>query len=89
MTQAVEDILGVALNLSAKERAELATRLIDSLDDPPPSADEQAAIDAVWDAEIARRVREIDDGTVKLIDADDVFASARSKLAALRSKRAK
>ena len=88
MTQAVNDILGAALTLSQKERAELASRLIESLDGPPPTREEQGAIDAAWDAEIARRVKEIDDGTADLIDADEVFASARSKLAALRRQRA-
>lgn len=87
MTNAVDSILGTALSLSPAERAELATRLIRSLDGPPPAPEEQAAIDAAWDAEIARRVKEIDDGTAELVDADEVFASARSKLAASRRQR--
>lgn len=48
MTQAVCDILGRALTLSRQERAELASKLIKSLDGPPPTPEEQAAIDAAW-----------------------------------------
>jgi putative addiction module component (TIGR02574 family) len=89
MTHAVNNILGTALALSPRERAEIASRLIESLEGAPPTSDEQAAIDAAWDAEIGRRVKQIDDGTVKLVDADEVFASARAKLAALRGEQAK
>jgi putative addiction module component (TIGR02574 family) len=52
-----------ALSLSDHERAELAHDLIASLD-APADAD---TIDA-WDAEIARRVAEIDAGSASLID---------------------
>lgn len=79
MTRTVDDILGAALNLTVTERAELATRLIHSLDGAPPSPDEQAAIDAAWDAETARRIKEIDDGTAELIDGDQFLAKLRSR----------
>ena len=52
-----------ALGLTEDERAELARDLIASLDAP---ADPDAA--TAWDAEIARRVAEIESGTAKLID---------------------
>jgi putative addiction module component (TIGR02574 family) len=52
-----------ALSLPDDERAELAHDLIASLD-APADAD---TIDA-WDAEISRRVAEIDAGTAKLVD---------------------
>jgi putative addiction module component (TIGR02574 family) len=79
MTQAVNNILGAALTLSPQERAELATRLIESLDGPRPTPDEQAEIDAAWDAEIARRLKEIDDGTAELIDGEEFLAKLRSR----------
>ena len=79
MTRTVDDIFGVALNLTARERAELATRLIQSLDGAPPTADEQVAIDAAWDVEIARRIKEIDDGTAELIDGEEFLAKLRSR----------
>ena len=52
-----------ALSLTDDERAELARDLIASLDAP---ADPDAA--NAWEAEIVRRVAEIDSGTAKLID---------------------
>ena len=52
-----------ALSLPAEQRAALAHDLIDSLDSP---ADPDAA-DA-WDAEISRRLAEIDAGTANLVD---------------------
>lgn len=38
---------------------------------PPPSDSEEASIEAEWDAEIARRVKEVEDGTVELITAEE------------------
>lgn len=38
---------------------------------PPPSDNEEASIEAEWDAEIARRVKEVEDGTVELITAEE------------------
>jgi len=52
-----------ASSLPEEQRAELAHDLIESLDSP---ADPDAA-DA-WDAEISRRLAEIDAGTAKLVD---------------------
>lgn len=56
----LENLLAQALALAASERAELAARLIDSLDQ---SVDDDAP--AAWDAEIARRLSELDSGSVK------------------------
>ena len=64
-----------ALSLPPSDRAALAARLIDSLgdDDDDEEPFDQAAYDAAWSAEIARRIQEIDDGTVKLIPMDEMF----------------
>jgi len=53
-------------------RASLAGSLIDSLDE---QIDEGA--EAAWDQEIARRLRELDEGKVKLVP----WAEARRRLA--------
>ena len=59
----LEKIRSEALNLSESERAELAHNLVASLDGPSePDADK------AWDAEILRRLAEIDSGTANLID---------------------
>jgi len=59
----LKKIRAEALTLPDDQRAELAHDLIASLDLPA----DPDAIDA-WDAEISRRVAEIDAGTAKLID---------------------
>jgi putative addiction module component (TIGR02574 family) len=65
------ELLREAMELPPEARAALAGSLIDSLDD---RVDEDA--EAAWDAEIARRIREIDEGKVKLVP----WAEARRRL---------
>lgn len=67
-----QGLLQSALALPEADRAELAASLIRSLD---TQADEDA--DAVWAAEIQRRVESIDNGEVKLIPWDDVMREMR------------
>jgi putative addiction module component (TIGR02574 family) len=66
------------LSLPAEERAALAHDLIASLDteDADPNAD------ALWATEIERRAREVTDGKVALVDADEVHAEAARRLRA-------
>ena len=64
-------ILEEALRLPAEARAALAASLLDSLDNAvDPDAEAQ------WDAEIGRRVRELDEGKVRPI----LWAEARRQL---------
>jgi putative addiction module component (TIGR02574 family) len=63
----LEKLRSEVLGLSERERAELAHDLVKSLDAP---LDRDAA-DA-WDREILRRLAEIDAGTAKLIDRDEL-----------------
>jgi putative addiction module component (TIGR02574 family) len=69
MGLATEKIISEALRLPKETRAMLAERLIESLD-----FDDAGELSPEWREEIGRRCREIDDGTAKLADADDVFA---------------
>ena len=64
-----------ALTLSESERAELAHALLTSLDGP-------ADADAVdlWDAEITRRLTEIDAGAASLIDRDELRRRIRNRI---------
>jgi putative addiction module component (TIGR02574 family) len=59
-------LLEQALHLSDVERAKLAASLIESLD---PGAD--AAVEAEWAAEVARRADELDSGSTAAIPWDD------------------
>ena len=64
MSTHVEDLMDNAFRLSTQERADLAARLIESLEtEDEHDADTQAA----WDAEIQRRLNELDTGQVKPI----------------------
>lgn len=61
--RSADDVLRDALALPAEARAAIAGSLIKSLDDDV--VDEQA--EALWSAEIARRIAEIDAGQVQLV----------------------
>ena len=62
MTQPAGRLLEEALGLSEQDRAELAARLIESLD---PATDDDAG--PAWDAEVRRRTDELDRGVAATI----------------------
>ena len=72
MKENIADILKQALRLPPEARAALAGSLLDSLDEPLDLDAESA-----WEAEIAARIREIDEGKVILIP----WAEARARIA--------
>lgn len=71
----LEKIRTEALSLSEAERAELAHNLVASLDG---RADPDA--ETAWDAEILRRLAEIDAGTAKLIDREEFRRRMRARM---------
>jgi putative addiction module component (TIGR02574 family) len=71
MKENITDILKQALRLPPEARAALAGSLLDSLDEPLDLDAESA-----WEAEIASRIREIDEGKVTLIP----WAEARARI---------
>jgi putative addiction module component (TIGR02574 family) len=72
MKENIANILKQALRLPPEARAALAGSLLDSLDEALDLDAESA-----WEAEIASRVREIDEGKVTLIP----WAEARARIA--------
>jgi hypothetical protein len=74
-----------ALKLRKRDRAHLAHDLLLSLEDRPPHPD----ADALWAKEIGRRAREVLDGKVDLVDAEQVHAETRALLKSMRSKRSR
>jgi len=64
-----------ALHLPVEERAKLAQRLLESLDD---LSEEEA--EKLWLQEARRRAREIDEGKVKLVSAEVVERRIRARL---------
>lgn len=73
-SQSLDEILRAALELPPSARAMLAGLLLESLDDS-----EQTELDAAWSEEIERRIRDIDEGRVKLIPGEEVLAELRSR----------
>lgn len=78
------ELVTEALKLPEDERGELAALLLHSLE--PEDGEELTGEkwEAAWSTEIARRVREIEDGTAELIDGDQVMAEVRAMLAVRR-----
>lgn len=69
MATDVATLLELALQLPAEARAQLAGALVSSLDDEEPL--DQPAYDAAWGTEIARRLDEVDQGTVEAMSWTD------------------
>jgi len=68
MSREVTELLKKALELSVTDRAELAGSIIESLD----QAEDKSVKDA-WDAEILRRMEDLDSGRVKPISQHEVL----------------
>ena len=71
----LEKVRTEALSLPESERAELAHNLVASLDGPADGNSE-----AAWDAEILRRLAEIDTGTATLIDREEFRRRMRARM---------
>jgi hypothetical protein len=71
----IEQVETEALKLDPKARANLAEKLLRSLDE---MSDED--IEQLWAEEAVRREAEVDSGTASLRDAEDVFRDARTRL---------
>jgi putative addiction module component (TIGR02574 family) len=69
-----EDLLSKALKLPLKERADLAGELLKSLEELS-----EAEHSALWLDVAERRLKEMRDGTVREIPAEEVFARARER----------
>ncbi len=73
-----EQLEAEALDLPPSDRAALAHRLIDSLDDCPD--EDPTEVELAWEREIQRRVEEYRRGDVQTVSSADVFAKARALL---------
>ena len=71
----LEKVRSEALRLTQSERAELAHSLVGSLDGPADTDAESA-----WDAEILRRLGEIDAGTAELIDREELRRRMKARM---------
>jgi putative addiction module component (TIGR02574 family) len=74
-TKALEKVQTEALNLPEAERAELAYNLVASLDGA-----RDADAESAWDAEIVRRLSEIDSGAANLVDREEFRRRLRARI---------
>ena len=72
---ALKQALDLALELPAKERAALAHDLLASLDGPPDADAAEA-----WEAEIARRLDDLESGQVRTVSAEEVLRRIDERL---------
>lgn len=80
-----KNVLEQALELNEEERCDLISELMGSLEDERDEASKlssDAEWQAAWKETIERRLRSIDDGTVELIDGDEVLAEMHALAAA-------
>ena len=73
MSELAEKIIQQALGLPAEERAEVAERLLSSLE-PPLSA-----IDRLWVHEAEDRIDAYERGEIEAIPAEDVFSTIKNR----------
>jgi putative addiction module component (TIGR02574 family) len=71
MSTLVEELSQKARALSPGERVQLAEELLATVQES------DGEIEAAWADEIQRRIAEIDNGTAKLVSAEEVFAELR------------
>jgi putative addiction module component (TIGR02574 family) len=75
MTDPVVELSQRAKALAPEDRARLADELLASLE-----GDLDPLVDTAWDAELMKRMAELEIGAVKLLPTDDVFARVRRSL---------
>ena len=76
MTKNLKEATATAMALTREERAQLAGKLLLSLDEATEEEVEQ-----LWIAESERRLEEFRSGKVKGIPADEVFRRAKADMA--------
>ncbi len=74
----LEEVLKAALDLPPQERLAVARELAKSVPRREEEVISEAEWNEVWGEEALRRLREIEDGTVKAIPGDEVVARVRA-----------
>ncbi|HMD38732.1 MAG TPA: addiction module protein [Candidatus Acidoferrum sp.] len=75
MRRRLTELRKKTLALLAADRAKLAASLIESLDDV-----EDESVEKAWDAEIARRMEDLDSGRVKPVSHGEVLRRLASAI---------
>ena len=74
MSEAAKKLLEEALRLPAAERSRLGARLLESVHDEPAEV-----VETAWREEIQRRLEDVEEGRVELLDGDVVLRELRAK----------
>ena len=86
MNQTLDHIKQEIKTLRPAERFDLWRNLAQEFEQPvAENDDDEESVEAAWDTEIDARVKEIEEGKVELVSADEAIARIRSKLAARRA----
>jgi putative addiction module component (TIGR02574 family) len=72
MSEAAENLKATLSSLAESDREELATFLLQSLDQ------DESALEA-WDNELIKRLQDIEKKRVKTVPADELFQSLRER----------
>jgi putative addiction module component (TIGR02574 family) len=72
----VDDILSAAMSLPPDDRAEIANRLFESLDEEAFDRDLHPA----WEEELSDRVKSIEDGSANFVDGRKAIEEIRDSL---------
>ena len=78
MAKKLDEVTAVAMELSLEERAQLAGKLLLSLDEPSESE-----VERLWLEEAERRLKEFREGEVRGIPAGEVFRRAVADISCL------
>lgn len=78
MTPDTATLIRDGLALEADQRAVVANALLESLHD----AGDASEVNAAWRAEATRRLAEVREGAVELVDADEHYERLRASLTA-------
>ena len=73
MSELAEQLIQQALGLPADERAEVAERILSSLESP------LSAIDQLWAREVEDRIDAYERGEIEAIPAEDVFNAIKNR----------
>jgi putative addiction module component (TIGR02574 family) len=75
MSSNLDQLTADAMKLPLRDRAQLAQRLVETLDD-----EVEPNTEALWFAEAERRLEELRSGKVEGLDSDEAFRTAREAL---------
>jgi hypothetical protein len=77
---ALEKVLEQALSLNEEERTELVARLLPTLEPADGETVGEEEWQTAWSAELNKRAAEVADGSVELVDGDDVMREVRRRI---------